>query len=168
MSTDTGCFVYSNVTANTHRVAAALMETGIDYKAANKLHFRTKSKKRLALEGELLRTMEFYDEDRVVIVAVPQSLQKSMALSEADMEDLASLGGLVEGTDCAVTMKETKDGAWKVSVRTGARVNATLACSFLGGGGHRAASGCLIEHADYETARAMILNAIAEAVTEEA
>ena len=168
VSTDTGCFVYSNVTANTHRVAAALMETGIDYKAANKLHFRTKSKKRLALEGELLRTMEFYDEDRVVIVAVPQSLQKSMALSEADMEDLASLGGLVEGTDCAVTMKETKDGAWKVSVRTGARVNATRACSFLGGGGHRAASGCLIEHADYETARAMILNAIAEAVAEEA
>ena len=167
VSTDTGCFVYSNVTANTHRVAAALMETGIDYKAANKLHFRTKSKKRLALEGELLRTMEFYDEDRVVIVAVPQSLQKSMALSEADMEDLASLGGLVEGTDCAVTMKETKDGAWKVSVRTGARVNATRACSFLGGGGHRAASGCLIEHADYETARAMILNAIAEAVREE-
>ena len=119
VSTDTGCFVYSNVTANTHRVAAALMETGIDYKAANKLHFRTKSKKRLALEGELLRTMEFYDEDRVVIVAVPQSLQKSMALSEADMEDLASLGGLVEGTDCAVTMKETKDGAWKVSLTKG-------------------------------------------------
>ena len=167
VSTDTGCFVYSNVTANTHRAAAALMETGIDYKAANKLHFRTKSKKRLALEGELLRTMEFYDEDRVVIVAVPQSLQQRMALSEADMEDLASLGGLVEGTDCAVTMKETKDGAWKVSVRTGARVNATLACSFLGGGGHRAASGCLIEHADYETARGMILNAIAEAVREE-
>ena len=168
VSTDTGCFVYSNVTANTHRVAAALMETGIDYRAANKLHFRTKSKKRLALEGELLRTMEFYDKDRIVIVAVPQSLQQRMALSEADMEDLASLGGLVEGTDCAVTMKETKDGAWKVSVRTGARVNATLACSKLGGGGHRAASGCLIEHADYETARAMILNAIAEAVAEEA
>ena len=82
-------------------------------------------------------------------------------------EDLAALGGVVEGTDCAVTMKETKDGAWKVSMRTGARVNATLACSKLGGGGHRAASGCLIEHADYETARGMILNAIAEAVREE-
>lgn len=62
VSTDTGCFVYSNVTANTHRVAAALMETGIDYRAANKRHFRTKTKKRLALEAELLRTMEFYDE----------------------------------------------------------------------------------------------------------
>ena len=76
--------------------------------------------------------------------------------------------GALLGFAAGVMMKETKDGAWKVSVRTGARVNATLACSFLGGGGHRAASGCLIEHADYETARAMILNAIAEAVAEEA
>ena len=40
------------------------METGIDYRAANKRHFRTKTKKRLALEAELLRTMEFYDEGR--------------------------------------------------------------------------------------------------------
>lgn len=166
VATDTGCFVYSNVTANTHRVAAALIDTGIDYKAANKRHFRTKSRKRLALEGELLRTMEFYDEGRVVLVAVPRELQRRMALTEADMEDLAALGGLVEGTDCAVTMKETEDGAWKVSVRTGARVNATLVCAKLGGGGHRAAAGCLIEHADYEAARAMILRAVAEAVKE--
>ena len=167
VSTDTGCFVYSNVTANTHRAAAALMETGIDYRAVNKLHFRTKSKKRLALEGELLRTMEFYDEGRVVVVTLPLSLAERLSLTEADMDDVSALGGVVEGTDCSITMKETKDGAWKVSMRTGARVNATLACSKLGGGGHRAASGCLIEHADYETARSMILNAIAEAVREE-
>ena len=30
VSTDTGCFQYSNTTADTHRVAAALMDTGID------------------------------------------------------------------------------------------------------------------------------------------
>ncbi len=115
------------------------METGIDYKAANKLHFRTKSKKRLALEGELLRTIGI-DEDRVVIVAIAAVLTKRAWLfPRPTWKTLRPLGGLVEGTDCAVTMKETKDGAWKVSVRTGARVNATLACSFLGGGGRRAA-----------------------------
>lgn len=169
VSTDTGCFVYSNVTAQTHRVAAALLETGIDYRAVNKLHFRTKSRKRLALEGELLRTMELYDEERIVVIAVPQELQQRMALSEADMEDLAALGGLVEGTDCAVTMKETKDGKWKVSLRTGARVNATRACAKLGGGGHRAASGCVIEGGvTLEKAKAMMLRAIAEAIAEEA
>lgn len=168
VSTDTGCFVYSNVTANTHRVAAALLETGIDYRAANKLHFRTKSKKRLALEGELLRTMEFYDEGRIVIVALSQELQRRLDLSEADMEDISALGGVVEGTDCSVTMKETKDGAWKISLRTGARVNATRACAKLGGGGHRAASGCIVEHETFDTAKKMILDAIAQAVAEEA
>lgn len=168
VSTDTGCFVYSNVTANTHRVAAALLETGIDYRAANKLHFRTKSKKRIALEGELLRTMEFYDENRIVIVALPQELQQRLELSEADMEDISALGGVVEGTDCSVTMKETKDGAWKISLRTGARVNATRACAFLGGGGHRAASGCVIEHETFDAAKKLILDAIARSVAEEA
>ena len=168
VSTDTGCFVYSNVTANTHRVAAALLETGIDYRAANKLHFRTKSRKRLALEGELLRTMEFYDENRIVIVALSQELQRRLDLSEADMEDISALGGVVEGTDCSVTMKETKDGAWKISLRTGARVNATRACAKLGGGGHRAASGCVVEHETFARAKEMILDAIAQAVAEEA
>lgn len=167
VSTDTGCFVYSNVTANTHRVAAALMETGIDYKAANKLHFRTKSKKRIELEGELLRTMEFYDENRIVIVALPQELQQRLALTEADMEDISALGGVVEGTDCSITMKETKDGAWKISLRTGVRVNATRACAMLGGGGHRAASGCVIEHATFSEARRMILDAVERAGQEE-
>ena len=131
VSTDTGCFVYSNVTANTHRVAAALMETGIDYRAANKRHFRTKTKKRLALEAELLRTMEFYDEGRVVVVTLPLSLAERLSLTEADMDDVSALGGVVEGTDCSITMKETKDGAWKISVRTGTRVNATRACAAL-------------------------------------
>lgn len=167
VSTDTGCFVYSNVTANTHRVAAALLETGIDYRTVNKLHFRTKSKKRIALEGELLRTMEFYDEGRVAVVMLPQELQQRLELSEADMEDISALGGVVEGTDCSITMKETKTGAWKISMRTGARVNATRACARLGGGGHRAASGCIIEHETLEHAKCMVLDAVQEAIKEE-
>ena len=47
VSTDTGCFVYSNTTSGTHRVAADLLDTGIDYRSVNKRHFRTKSLKRL-------------------------------------------------------------------------------------------------------------------------
>ena len=64
VSTDTGCFVYANTTANTHRVAAALLETGIDYFSVNKRHFRTKSRRRIALESALLGGMEFFHEGR--------------------------------------------------------------------------------------------------------
>ncbi|MBQ7713926.1 MAG: DHH family phosphoesterase [Oscillospiraceae bacterium] len=162
VSTDTGCFVYSNVTANTHRVAAALMETGIDVRGVNKALFRTKSQKRLALEGRLLREMEYFDGGRVVVVQVPRSLVRELALTENDMDDLAALGGLVEGQDCSVTMKEQENGDWKISVRTGPRVNATRVCEKFGGGGHKAASGCVITGMSGEEAKRAIVRACIE------
>ena len=162
VSTDTGCFVYSNVTADTHRVAAALMETGIDCRTVNKRLFRTKTKKRLALEGRLLSSLEFYDDGRIVVVQLPLSLQRELALTENDTDDIASLGGLVEGQDCCITMKEKDNGAWKISLRTGPRVNATAVCERFGGGGHRAASGCVIEGMTQEEAKAAIVRAAVE------
>ncbi|MBE6996523.1 MAG: phosphoesterase RecJ domain-containing protein, partial [Ruminococcaceae bacterium] len=52
VSTDTGCFAYANTTARTHAVAAELLTCGIDYKTVNKVFFRTKTRKRLALEAD--------------------------------------------------------------------------------------------------------------------
>lgn len=163
VSTDTGCFLYSNVTADTHRAAAALIDTGIDFRAVNKRLFRTKSKKRLALEGRLLSALEYYDEGRVVVVQVPLSLQRELSLTEDDMDDLAALGGLVEGTDCSITMREKESGEWKISLRTGPRVNATKVCEKFGGGGHRAASGCVIRGKTREETKRALVAACAEA-----
>ena len=86
VSTDTGCFQYSNTTPATHRIAAALMETGIDYAALNKKHFRTKSFQRLALEGRLTAEMEFHDGGKIAIAAVPLSLAAELGASAADID----------------------------------------------------------------------------------
>ena len=167
VSTDTGCFVYTNVTANTHRVAAALIDTGVDFRTVNKRIFRTKTKKRLALESRLIADMEFFDGGRVVVVQMPQSLQKELALTENDTDDIASLGGLVEGQDCSITMKEKESGEWKISVRTSARVNATKVCEKFGGGGHKAASGCVIRDRTQDEAKRAIVRAVEDTVAEE-
>lgn len=163
VSTDTGCFVYTNTTSNTHRVAAALIDTGIDYRAVNKVFFRTKSRKQLQLEGAMLNTMEFYDKDRVAVLSVPVSLMERLGATESDAEDLSSLGGQIEGVDCAITMRELQPDVWKMSVRTGSRVNATQVCQLLGGGGHAAAAGCTVE-APLAEAKARILAAVAQIV----
>lgn len=159
ISTDTGCFVYSNTTPNTHRIAAALMETGIDYKHLNKTFFQTKSRKRMQLEAAMLAEAKFYDNQRVAVLAVPLSLMERFAATETDAEDLSALGPQIQGVDCAITLKELRENVWKVSLRTGPRVNATKVCGLLGGGGHAAAAGCTIE-APYEEAKARILDAV--------
>ncbi len=156
ISTDTGCFQYSNTTANTHRVAAELLDTGIDYRTVNQVFFRTKSRKRLELEGDMLAGMEFYDGGRIVVMKVPISLMERVGADETDAEDLSSLGGQIEGTDCGITMRELRPDVWKFSVRTGPRINASVVCAELGGGGHAAAAGCTVEAPMAEARRQML------------
>ena len=161
VSTDTGCFSYNNTTAQTHTVAAALIATGIDYRTVNKVFFRTKTRKRLALEADMLGNMEFFDRGRVVFLYVPVSLMERLEATENDAEDLSSLGGQIQGTDCAVTFRELRPDVWKLSVRTGSRINASDVCAVLGGGGHAAAAGCVLE-APLSEVRLRTLRAIAQ------
>ena len=163
VSTDPGCFAYANTTAHTHAVAAALLRTGIDYQTVNKVFFRTKTRKRMQLEGAMLAQAEFYDRDRIAVLSVPLSLMEQLQATESDAEELSSLGGQIEGVDCAVTMRELRPDVWKISLRTGSRVNATEVCSLLGGGGHAAAAGCTVE-APWSQARDRVLDAIRQIV----
>ena len=152
VATDTGCFVYANTTANTHRVAAALLDTGIDDFAVNKRHFRTKSRRRIALEAELLSNMEYFHGGRGVFMTIPLALMERVGATESDVEDLSSLATIVEGVDCGALLRELRPGEWKLSLRTGAdgRVNATEACRLLGGGGHAMAAGATLEGSEAE------------------
>ena len=156
VSTDTGCFVYANTSAHTHRVAAALLETGIAVAGVNKALFRTKSRTRLAMEAWMAEWAEYYDNDRVVIMQIPRSLCLDYKATEADVEELSSLAALVAGTDCGVTLRELEGGRVKISLRTGPRVNATAVCALLGGGGHAAAAGATISGSMKEAKQAVL------------
>lgn len=160
IATDTGCFVYANTTARTHRIAAALLELA-DVSAVNKALFRTKSKVRLAMESRMVADMELYDEDRVVVMQIPLSLRQEFGATEADIEELSALAALVEGTDCGITLRELKSGTVKISVRSGPRVDACAVCAKLGGGGHRAAAGATAEGTMADV-KAAVLRAVAE------
>lgn len=142
VSTDTGCFMYSNTTPNTHRVAAALMETGMDAAWVNKRHFRTKSYTRLRLEARIMETLELEDDGQIALASISLADLAKLNAREEDVEDIAAFVGQLEGVHTAVTIREIKPEECKLSVRTGADLNASHVCALLGGGGHAAASGC--------------------------
>ena len=156
IATDTGCFVYTNTTAHTHRIAAELLEAGIDVGPVNKALFRTKSRTRLAMEARMVADMTLYDHDRVVVMTIPLSLRQEMHATEADIEELSSLAALVEGSDCGVTLRELRPGVIKISLRTGPRVDASAVCQRLGGGGHRAAAGATVDGTMDEVRQAVL------------
>ncbi len=168
VSTDCGCFVYSNTTANTHRVAADLMDRGIPYQRINKRHFRTKSLKRLKLESLLTQRMEFYYGGALAVAPITLELLDSIGATSEDTDDIAAFAGQVEGVRHSVTIREHENGECRISLRTDADLlNASKVCARLGGGGHAAASGCTVK-GTMDEARAAILAAIDAELAEQA
>ena len=159
VSTDCGCFQYGNTTADTHRVAAALMDTGLDVFPLNKRHFRTKTWARLQVERLIVERMHRYEDGKIAVAPVSLSLMDEAGATEEDMEDIAAFLGQIEGVETSVTIRELEDGACKLSVRTRGGLNATRVCALLGGGGHAAAAGCTVD-GTLEQAEAAILDAI--------
>ena len=104
VSTDTGCFKFSNTTAHTHAVAAACLTAGIDGGEINRALFETKSRPRFEMERIVFDTMEFH-EDGAIAVAV--LWRKDIDRVGADMDDLDSIASLtrqIEGVQIGITL----------------------------------------------------------------
>lgn len=168
VSTDTGCFVYSNTTSETHRIAAAVMEYGDFFSEINKRCFQTKTRKRMALESRLLNGADFFMGDQVVIGATSCADMTEVEADESDAEDLSSLLRQIKGVQAAATLRELWPGKWRLSLRTNpAFLNATKTCQRLGGGGHAAAAGATFEQSLTEgQARTLVLDVILRGLQE--
>ena len=157
IATDTGCFVYSNTTPDTHRIAAALMETGFDAQWVNKRHFRVKSLKRMQIESRLVREMDLAQNGTLVFAYVTLDLIRELEATEEDLEDISAFIGQLEGVDNAVTIRQLKPEECKISLRTdGKTLNASAVCAVYGGGGHAAAAGCTIQGTPAQAKAAMM------------
>ena len=157
VATDCGCFVYANTTPHTHRVAAALMEQGIPFQALNKKHFRTKSMQRMKLESLILQNMHLYHDGTVAVAPISLDMMAEAGATSEDTDDLAAFLGQIAGVLHTATIREHEGGECRISVRTKAdQLNATRVCARLGGGGHKAASGCTIKGTVEEAEKAIL------------
>lgn len=157
LSTDTGCFVYGNTNAESHRVAGSLLETGLEVRDINKQLFQTVTLTQLKLESALLSTMRLFNEGTIAIVCVTQKMREELGVQDRDMENISSFISKVEGVSTGITVREKKDGICKLSMRSNPDIlNATSVCEKLGGGGHAAASGAKVTGSVEETASAII------------
>ena len=118
ISTDTGCFKYSNTTAHTHEAAAKLIHAGADTYPINKAFFDTKSFARLRLEAELTHSIELYAGGLVGLCTMPKSLLQELGISEDDVDSISGFARSIEGVEIGIMIREVEDGGGKISLRT--------------------------------------------------
>lgn len=160
IATDTGCFLFSSVTARTHIIAADLIEHGADFFEINRIMFETKSLGYFKLEAAALNTVEMHCGGKCAFMTVTMDMQKQAGTKDGDFDGIAGLPRKIEGVLVAVTFRETKDGNFKVSVRSHEPVNSSKICMNFGGGGHSRAAGCTFKKEALEKNKEKLLSII--------
>lgn len=145
MSTDTGCFRYSNVTPRTHKIAAELIVAGADHSRINVRMFETKTMGDFMLQKMCLDTLEVIGDGKVAIISVTKDMLMQCGVDKSALDAIKPLTRQIEGVEIGITVKEESDGKAGISVRTGESYDAAAICAHFGGGGHIRAAGCEIK-----------------------
>ena len=159
VSTDTGCFRYSNTTARTLRVAATCLEAGAESYPINKRLFETTRLCRLRLNAYLAQHLELLQGGKIALCPIPLEVERETGVTEDDMEDVSNFARNLEGVNLAVTFRTVEGGATKLSVRSAPGYDAAALCAALGGGGHQAAAGATLP-VGQEEARGRVLQVL--------
>ena len=147
IATDTGCFQFDNVTPNTLRIAADLMEQfpNIRYAKINRAMFAVKSMGRLHLEQKLTDQMRSYFHGKCVVICITLAFLQTYGVDPAELDGLANFPLQVEGAEVGIMLKEKTANVFKISMRSVDYVDVAAICKQFDGGGHIKAAGCLME-----------------------
>ena len=145
--TDTGRFMYENTSPRAHRMAAELIESGVD---VNRIYHRVYEDvpyPKLALLARGLANVERYDDGRLTVTRLRASDFDAAGAEESYSEGVIDHLRALRGTAVAALVRDrlaNGDGRAprKVSLRaTDERVDVSAIARAQGGGGHRQAAG---------------------------
>ncbi len=143
--TDTGKFMYENTDARSHRMAAGLIEAGVDVNEIYRRLYEHAPIEKLKLLAQALRKIELLDDGRLAITYISSDDYAATGASEALTEGVIDHLRTIDGTVAAAVVRDQADGgraARKVSMRsTDGRVDVSAIARVHGGGGHRRAAG---------------------------
>jgi phosphoesterase RecJ-like protein len=142
--------MYTNTSPRSHRMAAELIEAGIDAHAIYRRLYEDLPYARLELLSRALNAVERFDDGVVTATSLTRADFEETGSVETDSEGIVDHLRAVQGTKVAVLVRELlsddRDGVRKVSLRaTDGTVDVSRIARGLGGGGHRQAAGASSE-----------------------
>lgn len=140
--TDSMCFQSPATNSDAFKIAAEIASKIDAYKIMNKA-FISKSKNELFAEQNLISNLKYCFDDKLVIGYLDNEIMNQIGNIETD--SLASVVMKPYGVQLGVVIIEKFEENFGISIRSNGSVDASLLAAALGGGGHKAAAGALIE-----------------------
>jgi phosphoesterase RecJ-like protein len=142
IASDTGWFHFNNTRPRTLRLAATLMEAGVDTDRMYQLLYQNEPVHRLALQTRAQQSMEMLMEDRLAVMSIGREDFKAAKAGMPDTENLINLPLQVRSVEVSILIVEPTDGGpIRVSLRSKGGVDVARFAEQFGGGGHARAAG---------------------------
>jgi bifunctional oligoribonuclease and PAP phosphatase NrnA len=143
--TDTGKFMYENTDARSHRMAAGLIEAGVEVNDVYRRLYEHAPIEKLKLLARALEKTELRDDGRLAVTYISSDDYGATGAGEALTEGIIDHLRTINGNVVAAVVRDQGEGgraARKVSMRsTDGRVDVSAIARVHGGGGHRRAAG---------------------------
>lgn len=158
ISTDTGSFCYDSTSPRTFRIAADLVELGVQPDEVSGHVYNNYTRERIRLMEMVLGTLHLYDSGRLAVIHVTQEMfAESKALPE-DIEGFIDLPRSIRGVRVAAFVKENKNDVISVSLRAKGTLDVAEIAKSFGGGGHRNAAGFRFSGKTLEQVRQQVVD----------
>ncbi len=162
--TDTGSFHYSNTTVKTHQIASELLSYRVNPTQVYEYIYETKSFDALKLLADVLCDLQRTEDGKFVWFKVTNQMLSRNRLPREATDDFIDFVRMVEGSEVVAFLKELETpGQVKVSLRSKSGIDVNKVAQEFGGGGHFAASGCLLKMTMAE-AEELIVAAVKKAI----
>ncbi|HEU0304129.1 MAG TPA: bifunctional oligoribonuclease/PAP phosphatase NrnA [Gaiellaceae bacterium] len=143
--TDTGRFQYANTSPKSLRLAAELVEAGVDVHRVFQGIYESVEFAKLKLLARALERAEIHEGGRLVISHLERSDFSELGVGEEYAEGIIDYLRAVDGTDMAAVIREPPeppDARRRVSLRASSdELDVSAIARKRGGGGHRQAAG---------------------------
>jgi phosphoesterase RecJ-like protein len=161
---DTGWFRHPNTTPATFELASALVRAGAQPTALYEELFENNSLPRLRLMGLVLDRLQVEQNGLVAHTEIRSGDYAATGAVPQDTEDLVNFTRSLAGVEVGLFFMEQPRGGVKVSFRARSRLDVAKVAERFGGGGHRLASGAVIEGSLPEV-RGRVLEAVRQALS---
>ena len=142
---DTGVFRYSCTSPKTMRIAADLMEKGIDYTTIVDESFYEKSYLQNQILGRTLLESILILDGKCIFSYVNRKTMNFYGVTKKDLDGIIEQLRQTRGVEVAIFLYEVETQKYKVSLRSKNKVDVSKIASFFGGGGHVRAAGCTMD-----------------------
>jgi phosphoesterase RecJ-like protein len=143
--TDTGGFRFSNTHPRTLRIAAELLDRGIDPEAIYLDVYAGAPEGRVRLLAEVLQTLVVEGESGLAWVTVPPGAVERHGVGTDDLDGVIEHPRSIAGVRMALLFREIAQGRIKVSLRSVGPIDVAAFAHPFGGGGHAKAAGLSLE-----------------------